>query len=54
MVFNGSGGQLFVKYLLFVLLTPITLGIYALFFPVKLLRTGRAACGAAGSVYRVS
>lgn len=54
MVFNGSGGQLFVKYLLFVLLTPITLGIYALFFPVKLLRTGRADCGAAGSVYRVS
>lgn len=32
--FNGTGGQLFIKYLLFVLLTPLTLGIYALFFAV--------------------
>ncbi len=32
--FNGTGGQLFVKYLLLALLTPLTLGIYALFFAV--------------------
>ncbi len=36
--FNGTGGQLFVKYLLLALLTPITLGIYALFFTVVYMR----------------
>ncbi len=38
LVFYGTGGQLFVKYLLFVLLTPLTLGIYALFFPVRIMK----------------
>ncbi|MBD5460496.1 MAG: DUF898 domain-containing protein, partial [Lachnospiraceae bacterium] len=38
LVFSGTGGQLFVKYLLLWILTPLTLGIYALLFPVKLLR----------------
>ncbi len=32
--FNGTGGQLFIKYLILVLLTPLTFGIYALFFTV--------------------
>ncbi len=33
--FNGRGGQLFGKYLLWALLTLITLGIYALWIPIK-------------------
>lgn len=34
--FGGTGWQLFGKYLVLALLTPLTLGIYAIFFPVKL------------------
>ncbi len=34
LMFNGTGGQLFVKYLIFAILTPLTLGLYAIFFPV--------------------
>ena len=38
LIFKGTGGQLFVKNLIFILLTPLTLGIYALFYPVRLLK----------------
>lgn len=38
LVFEGTGGQLFVNYLLAVILIPITFGIYALYFPIKLLK----------------
>ena len=33
--FNGRGGQLFGKYLLWALLTIITIGIYGLWVPIK-------------------
>ncbi len=38
LVFGGTGGQLFVEYLLLSFLSPLTLGIYALFFPVIFLK----------------
>lgn len=38
LVFQGTGGQLFIKYLLFAFLTPLTLGIYAIFFPVIIMK----------------
>ena len=33
--FNGKGGQLFGKYILWVLLTIVTLSIYAWWIPIK-------------------
>lgn len=36
--FGGRGGQLFLKYLLLMVLTPLTLGIYALCFTVIYLK----------------
>lgn len=38
LIFKGSGVQFIGQYLLLLLLTPITLGIYGLCFPVKLLK----------------
>lgn len=38
LIFKGTGVQFIGQYLLLLLLTPITLGIYALCFPVKLLK----------------
>jgi len=38
LVFTGTIGQFFLKYLLWGILTGITLGIYGLFVPVKALR----------------
>ena len=38
LVFTGTVGQFFVKYLLWGILTGITLGIYGLFVPLKALR----------------
>lgn len=35
LTFKGTGGKLFVKYLVAALLTPITFGIYDIFFPIK-------------------
>lgn len=36
--FQGKGGQLFVKYVILALLTPLTLGIYPLLFPVRYMK----------------
>jgi len=38
LIFAGSVGSLFLKYLVWGILTVITLGIFAIFMPVKLLR----------------
>ena len=38
LIFAGSVGSLFLKYLVWGILTIITLGIFAIFMPVKLLR----------------
>jgi len=38
LIFRGSGVQFIGQYLLLLLLTPLTLGIYALTFPVRLLK----------------
>ena len=36
LVFDGKGGQLFGKYIVWLLLTIVTLGIYSLWVPVKM------------------
>ena len=38
LVFEGTVGTFFVKYLIWILLTAVTFGIFALFIPVKILK----------------
>ena len=54
--FTGSGGSLFVTYLVGMLLTMITIGIYAPWFMVKLtnwMAANTKATAANGSIYNV-